>query len=393
MDYTLLDNPMSEFVPAYLQAISRELAPYADSDRVTEFLLAGTQVMMENQQPDCTLKEVFDSIFYSSLGLNQADLIEPIDQFYDEIYPSLKKYTRSRPEAIQLVEKAFELGYQVVIATNPIFPITAILQRLSWAGLSPDKYPFALIPSYESFHFTKPNPAYLAELLAHLGWPEGPVVMVGDDLVNDVRPANGLGIASFWVVDSNSPPINSNDVPSASGSLVDFLDWLSNTPQKSVEPDYESQTALLAILRSTPAALDTLCHELPIEAWTQRPGIEEWCLTEVVCHLRDVDQEVNLTRIKSLLQESNPFLPGMDTDPWAKERNYIEQDGLGALANFSATRQRLLKLLEKLSQREWEHPARHAILGPTSLLEIVSIIASHDRLHMQQIHQLIQSVL
>jgi hypothetical protein len=159
---------------------------------------------------------------------------------------------------------------------------------------------------------------------------------------------------------------------------------------ETVEPNYENPSALLAILRSTPAALEIISRELPSEAWPCRPGPENWCLTEIICHLRDVEQEVNLTRIKSVLQESNPFLPGMDTDPWAKERYYIDQDGQGALITFSATRQRLLKLLEKLSPQEWEHPARHAILGPTSLLELVSIIASHDRLHIHQIHQLIQ---
>jgi FMN phosphatase YigB (HAD superfamily) len=391
LDDTLLDNPMSEFVPAYLEAISSHLSQHADPAQIARMLLAGTQLMMENEQPDCTLKEAFDSIFYPSLGLNEVDLIEPIDHFYNNIYPSLQVHTRPRPEAIQLVESAFELGYQVVIATNPIFPLTAILKRLIWAGLPAEEYPFALVPSYETFHFTKPNPAYLAELLARLGWPEGPVIMVGDDLVNDIQAANGLGIPSYWLGDSNTSLENNRDVPSASGSLADFLGWLSETPQESIEPDYENPTALLSILRSTPAALEFISRELPTEAWSLRPGSGEWCQTEIICHLRDVEQEVNLPRTKSLIQETNPFLPGRDTDPWAEERNYIEQNGRQALARFSAARQRLMKLLEKLSPQDWDRPARHAILGPTSLHELVSIIASHDRLHIHQLHQLTQS--
>lgn len=395
MDDTLLDNPMSEFVPAYLAAISSHLSPFAEPAQVIQQLLAGTQLMIENQQPDCTLKEVFDSTFYPSLGLDQAELSEPIHQFYEQKYPALKAHTRPRPEAIQLVEEAFQLGCQVVIATNPIFPHTAIVQRLEWAGLAPDVFPFDLVPSYESFHFTKPNPAYLAELLARIGWPEDPVVMVGDDRLNDVRAANGLGIRSFLVVDPNTPSADTQkdgDRPSASGPLRDLFNWLSATPRESLEPDFESPSSLLAILRSTVAALDATSRRGQTDAWTLRPGPEEWSKTEIVCHLRDVEREVNLPRIKSLLEEDNPFFPGMDTDPWAEERKYIDQDGPAALAAFFAARQRLIKLLEKLPAQDWQRPARHAILGPTTLHELVSIIASHDRMHMHQLHQLVQSV-
>ena len=73
-----------------------------------------------------------------------------------------------------------------MIATNPLFPRTAIYQRLEWAGLPPDKYPFSLIPSYETFHFAKPNPTYFAEFLTISGWPDGPMIMVGNDLEHDI---------------------------------------------------------------------------------------------------------------------------------------------------------------------------------------------------------------
>jgi hypothetical protein len=123
-------------------------------------LLEGTRQMIHNQRPDCTLKEKFDAVFYSSLGLVENDLIQVFDHFYEEIYPSLKQYTKPKPDATRFVEEAFKNGHQVAIATNPLFPYTAITQRLDWAGLSPDKYPFAIIPSYETLHFTKPSSLY-----------------------------------------------------------------------------------------------------------------------------------------------------------------------------------------------------------------------------------------
>jgi hypothetical protein len=112
---------------------------------------------------------------------------------------------------------------------------------------------------------------------------------------------------------------------------------------------------------------------------------DEWSLTEILCHLRDVDHEVNIPRIKTVLQEINPFLVGMDTDSWAVKRHYIQQDGLAALQDFTQYRQEILHTLDNLSSRDWERTARHAIFGPTHLKELVSIVAGHDRLHLRQI--------
>jgi hypothetical protein len=104
-----------------------------------------------------------------------------------------------------------------------------------------------------------------------------------------------------------------------------------------------------------------------------------------------VGAEVNVPRLARVIQESNPFIAGQDTDPWADQRGYIQQSGSMALAGFSAARKQLIDLLVQLSPRDWQRPARHAIFGPTSLQELVSIIAGHDRLHIRQIFAFIQA--
>ena len=80
-----------------------------------------------------------------------------------------------------LIETAFEKGYRVAIATNPIFPQVATYERLRWAGVAPEKYPLEIISTYENFHFGKPHLAYYLELIAQIGWPDGGFVMVGDN--------------------------------------------------------------------------------------------------------------------------------------------------------------------------------------------------------------------
>jgi len=143
------------------------------------------------------------------------------------------------------------------------------------------------------------------------------------------------------------------------------------------------------VLCSTPAALATLCRQKTDNLGTQ-PAPNEWSPAEVFCHLRDVDAEVNLWRLKKVLTENNPFIPGQDTDPWADTRHYVRQDGLQALEDFTKARKQVLQLLENLPREAWDRPGRHAIFGPTSLLELVNIIAGHDILHVQQVFRAMQ---
>ncbi len=399
LDDTLLHNHIDEFLPAYLKLLSDELAPYAPPEAMVPQLLSATRKMAENLRPDCTLKQIFDAAFFPALGLTPEDLQVVFKRFYDEKFPSLRYLTRPKPEAARLVQAAFERGYQVVVATNPLFPRRAIEHRLAWAGLPADQYPFTLITSYETFHFSKPNPAYYAEILGRLNWPEGGILMVGDDWKRDIQGASGLGLATYWLPNGATLDAEMMQAATSRGELAQLLDWIDDlqaatggqrTSDQSaaiLQPDYNTPSAMLATMRATPAVLDTLCSQLASEVWSARPQPEEWCPTEILCHLRDVDQEVNLARIRRVLQENDPFISGRDTDPWADERKYICQDGPQALHEFTTARLKLLDLLEKASPQDWERTARHAILGPTTLLELVRIIAEHDRLHVRQVTQ------
>jgi hypothetical protein len=292
------------------------------------------------------------------------------------------------------VQAALADGYRLVIATNPLFPETANLQRLAWAGVPAEEYNFVLVTSIETFHFAKPDPAYYAEILARLGWPSETVVMIGNDIQRDIQAARRLGLPAFWITRQIDPPasVEMSEAPTGSGWLEDVLPWLKSTPAEALQADHTSTPAMLAILRSTPAALDSIARALPHELWSVRPRPGEWCFTEILCHLRDVDLEVNLPRVQAVIDETNPFLSGKDTDPWAEERKYITQNGRQALGQFFIGRKKLLESLERLEPSGWDRYARHAIFGPTSLAELVNIIAGHDRVHLQQVRQVLAEI-
>ncbi len=386
LDDTLLGNEMNRFISAYLQALAQRMAQVSDPIVMVRTLMAATRQMVDNPKPDKTLQQVFDEAFYPALGVTRQEVQGIIDAFYAEDFPKLKGLTQLLPDAVSVVEQIIEHGDQAAIATNPLFPLTAILQRLSWAGLPPDQIPYALIPSYETFHFTKPNPAYFAELLAQLGWPKIPVVMVGNDVEMDINAARQLGLPVFWITNDGGSDWNGEGSLPPHGKLTDLLPWMEASLPEPMGTNFPTPQALSAVLRSTPAAMATLCQRGGPDLG-KRPGKDEWSPGEVLCHLRDVDTEVNLPRIQKVIEEQNPFLAGQETDRWAEARQYYQQDGRRALNDFISSRVRLLSILETLSPADWDRNARHAIFGPTSLRELVNIIAGHDILHVQQVYK------
>lgn len=392
LDDTLLDTRMAAFVPAYFQALSVHLGGLVPPEAMLRQLMLGTRAMMENRDPTRTLREVFDSHFFAPLGVERERLQPEIDRFYEEVFPTLRGVTGGPlPGAADFVGWAFAQGFRVAVATDPYFPRRAVEHRLDWAGLPVESTPFALVSSYETFHFTKAHPDYFAEFLARLGWPEGPTVMVGDDWERDVTPCLRAGLPVFWLAGPDQAPPEGSTLPAGRGSLADLRPWLLSAPAVWTEAPFRTPAGLLAVLRSTPAALASRLSGLTDADWQRRSAPGEWSVAEILCHLRDVDQEVNLPRVRAVLAQDNPFLAGQETDRWAGERNYGNQAGAEALTAFVAARVELLSLLDGLAPSDLDRPARHAYFGPTTLRELIAIMGDHDRLHIRQIWRALEN--
>lgn len=390
LDDTLLKNDIDTFLPAYLRLLGNHMQSAVAPEKMVRELLTATGRMVTNNTAALSLERAFDSAFYGAIGHTKEALRDTLEQFYDDVYPGLQPLTGQVPGAADVVEQAARSGHTLVVATNPLFPRKAILHRIRWAGLNPDDGRFRIITTYERFHFAKPNPAYFAEILAQLGWPEQPAVVIGNSIPDDLAPAAKLGLPVFWVTAPGSKlPAGDAASPqfhplSDAGALEEVPAWLEKVEAAGLEQDFSKPAALVALLKSTAAALDTLSMDLPEGRWYARPAPDEWSLNIILAHMRDVDAEVNIPRLENVIRGANPFLAGINTDTWANERPYAQEDGPTALRQFIEVRTRLITLLEGLNDSDWQHPARHAIFGPTHLRELVSFITTHDRSHVRQ---------
>jgi len=383
LDDTLLDTNMENFIPAYFLALSETLQDLVSPEILIPALMGGTKKMMEKNDPEKTLSEVFDEYFYSKIGIDRVELKLKIDGFYDDVFPKLKYLTKQRPDSIEFVKQSFEKNYRVVIATNPLFPLKAIQHRLRWAGLAPEDFPYKLITSYETSHFTKENITYFSEILGKLGWLDESVIMVGNDIKMDIEPAMESGLPVYWVTEEIIHSHEHSEIPQ--GKIKDFHAWLEGVSNRTLQHSIESTSSLLAVLRSTPAVLEGNLSSITEAEYDSHSNNQEWSIKEVICHLRDIEIDVNIPRIQRILSQDNSFIAEEITDHWAKERNYAGQDCKNALFSFIRARKVTLELLGELNA-EWDSSVRHSIFGSISLRELVGITAGHDKNHVRQVH-------
>lgn len=386
LDDTLLNTNTHSFIPAYFQALSRELAPHVAPDLMLRALMAGTNKMMASEDFSQTLEQVFNTEFYPQIDSSREKIADAIEHFYDQTFPTLSGVTTPKPDAKPFVEWAQAQGFRIAIATDPFFPRKATHHRLRWAGFDPEQ--FELVSAFEQFHFTKTYPAYYAEVLGQMGWQDGPVLMVGNDLERDILPAKRLGLATYHVGDEPTPPSGFESL--GWGTLSDLRRWLESIDISSLTPDFHSANSALGVLSATPAVFNSFSRGLDRSAWSHKPASNEWCLKELVSHLRDTEREVHQMQIGLFKEQAEPFIPRPDTSVWANQRDYMHEDCAVALMEFNEARRKTLAMLKETS--DWERKARHAIFGPTNFLEVVGFIAEHDRLHIHQARQTLEKL-
>ncbi|PKO07674.1 MAG: hypothetical protein CVU41_00430 [Chloroflexi bacterium HGW-Chloroflexi-3] len=386
LDNTLLGNPMETFLPAYLHRLGQYLSDYYSPKELPPAILNGTEQMINNVDPSRTLEECFDDYFYPLIGTEKEILEYKILNFYQREFPKLAPLTKEIPHAASLIKNLLEKEDKLVIATNPLFPKIAIDHRINWANLGIELNELEYVSNFEELHFTKPRPEFVAEILGKIGWPDEPVAMIGNEWDMDILPAEILGIPTYYI---GKPPDQSEFLLhplSSSGTIENVLDWINHLNLKNHEFELNnSKAALIAVLRATAANMDSFLRmQISPSLFKQRSKADEWSLIEIISHMADVDEEVNIPRIQMITSEGNPFIEAALTDQWADEREYILNNPEKELLRFIHNRVSLIGMIESLTPQQWNKSINHAIFGPTPTSELIKFIVQHDRIHINQ---------
>jgi FMN phosphatase YigB (HAD superfamily) len=217
LDGTLLDSNMDVFLPHYFKMLTARVAHIMPPETFLAHLMQATEAMIANDGR-ATNEEVFARTFYPLIGhpREQVELI--LLRFYTDDFPALRQHTRRKPAARQVVQRAFDLGCDVVIATNPVFPAIAIEQRLAWAGVV--DFPYHLVTTYENSRAAKPSLLYYEQILDAIGQRAEACLMVGDEDMDMV--AAHLGCPTFLVPGPRTALDAATPQPTYRGTLIDL---------------------------------------------------------------------------------------------------------------------------------------------------------------------------
>lgn len=159
----------------------------------------------------------------------------------------------------------------------------------------------------------------------------------------------------------------------------------------------------LARLVRTPDDLTSAIHGLSEVDLARRPDEKNWSPTEILCHLRDIE-EICMMRFRTMLAMDDPKvlvvgarpaspaewglvgdeLP-VDPDRWASERQYARCDPLAALAAFRHRRDDSLDFFGRLSTAQWQCGCLHPTLGRVTFTDWAALMPVHDDNHSDQL--------
>jgi hypothetical protein len=124
----------------------------------------------------------------------------------------------------------------------------------------------------------------------------------------------------------------------------------------------------------------------------ERPELDEWSVLECLGHVTDAEF-VCSARYRWIVAHDEPPLVGYDQDLWVDRLRHGQDDPEELLATFEALRRANLALWARSTDEERARVGVHAERGPESYELTFTMIAGHDRFHMDQARRALAAVM
>ena len=198
LDGTLLPVEMDFFLKHYMDALAKSFAGVMPRDAFDKALLGATYETINNVDPSTGNLGAFAAAFARRSGLAWESVWPTIQRYYVEDYPSLRQHIPAYSSALPVVKQCVDDGWEIILATQPLFPEVAVRERMKWCGV--DSLPWQLVTTLDNMHFCKPHLAYYREIVDVAGLDPARCVMVGNDMQEDMV-VKRLGMKTFLVED------------------------------------------------------------------------------------------------------------------------------------------------------------------------------------------------
>ncbi len=218
LDNTLILFNEKEFLSKYVYLLNQHFIDLVNPEAFQTFFFQAVNKMMQNNGPK-TNYQVFLDEFSELSQISEDDIIIKFESFYSGPYNDLTPYCTSSTYAKDLIETVSTSKEEIllVLATNPLFPRVALINRLNWIGLD-DK--FDLITDCEIMHSCKPREEYYQEICKNINVDPQFCLVAGNDSINDMA-AGVLGMKTYLVDEKLTKIQEKSPISSISYGLID----------------------------------------------------------------------------------------------------------------------------------------------------------------------------
>jgi len=381
LDNTLIKNPDREFATRFVEVMDRYFLQTCGTDGASKAFRAGLETIRQTNVAMRFIRDAIALAFTEQFNLEFDKARDVLSEFYATAFDELEDCITPVPDATGLINDLFALDMPVVLATNPLYEEVGIMKRLAWGDIDTETA-FAFRTSADTVHFIKPDKAYYAEIIARLGVEPDEVVLVGDSVRNDIMPAYEMGMHSYHITDETP-----HEIASTGGTLSQFRQLVADGGLTQFRVKRLDKSMIEAQYRGNLAAMRGLLREVSHDLWHRRPDVDEWSIAQICCHLVDSERDVQRKRLEMILANDTPFI--IAPPPPGPNIDVCDDDVWHIIAQWEHERQKTLDLIAGFSDEDWERGARHSIFGWTTLLEMAHFTAQHDRLHLNQVCQVI----
>ena len=228
LDGTLLKCSQEAFIRTYFIEIRKVfLNLKLDGDSAISALWAGTKAMLTNDGTELNSTK-FWRVFAENSQLSNEDIANieaECDRFYANDFNKLKTLIEPTDIPKRIISNLHQKGYNLVLATNPLFPECAVHPRLFWLGLNPED--FIHITHYANSSYCKPHLGYYHEIFNTINKAPGQCMMIGNNPAEDMVVGQ-LGTDTYLVTDYLENETGLDISPFRSGSLSDLELYLSD---------------------------------------------------------------------------------------------------------------------------------------------------------------------
>jgi hypothetical protein len=142
---------------------------------------------------------------------------------------------------------------------------------------------------------------------------------------------------------------------------------------------------LLTSLEEVVTGLRQAAAAIPAAAWYTPPAPDQPTPHQVLAHLRAIESQAIVVRLRRILDESEPYLPLFDDDGWMAAHYDPNEPVQSILDDYASLRQQELSWLRDIPSAVWNRTARHPWWGVRALQWWVEQCLLVARQHLEQL--------